>query len=127
MAMYGATVGKIGISATELSFNQATCGMVVGNILISYEYLYLLNKREDIINLATGSAQQNLSVGVIRDYTILLPDRTILKSFKNILEGIFVKMKNKTNESIFLTTLRDFLLPKLMSGQIKVNEIKADL
>ena len=88
IAMYGATVGKLGISSTMITFNQATCGMVVNTEVCCYEYLYLhlINQREKLKNLAIGSAQQNLSVSVIKEYNIIKPIKQIIEKFKNMIK-----------------------------------------
>ncbi len=126
MAMYGATVGKLGIISKELSFNQATCGMVVDETMQCYEYLYLwlLKERENIISLATGSAQQNLSVGVIKAYPIIRPSLKQITDFKKVAKGIFEIVENNQEENRNLNSIRDTLLPKLMSGEIRVSDLQ---
>ena len=121
IAMYGATVGKLGISSTMITFNQATCGMVVNTEVCCYEYLYLhlINQREKLKNLAIGSAQQNLSVSVIKEYNIIKPIKQIIEKFKNIIKPIYDKIECNQNNTQSLKSLRDELLPKLMRNEKK--------
>ncbi|QQE74731.1 restriction endonuclease subunit S [Brevibacillus composti] len=72
MAMYGATVGKLGILKTEMATNQACCNMVVEESKADYKFLFysLLNNRKKIISLANGAAQQNLNLSIIGDFEI---------------------------------------------------------
>src|SRR3989344_9327322 len=62
LAMYGATVGKLGILGIDASTNQA-CATFIPNENSDIKFLYyiLLRNRQRIISEATGSAQQNLS------------------------------------------------------------------
>ncbi len=124
MAMYGATVGRLGILTLDSCFNQAAVGIVPKDeIGAPYIYLYLFNERINLINLASGAAQQNLSVGVVKDFKVLIPSVKTLYDFNQIIGSIFNSIKNYTKESINLAQLRDTLLPKLMSGEINLDNI----
>lgn len=127
IAMYGATVGKLGIISKELSFNQATCGIIVNDELPSHEYLFqwLKYNRDSIINLATGSAQQNLSVSVIKNIQLLCPNKNIVTLYKGLIEPIFKYKEKIQYENSSLKELRDTLLPKLMSGEIRVSDFES--
>ena len=122
MAMYGATVGKLGIIKEEMCTNHACCNMVVDSNKCNYKFLYysLLYNRESIINLANGAAQQNLSVGVIGDYEINLPSLEEQEKIADILSSLDDKVElnnemNKTLEemaqSIFKRWFVDFEFP----------------
>ncbi|MBH8599639.1 restriction endonuclease subunit S [Thermoactinomyces sp. CICC 10523] len=122
IALYGATVGKLGILTRDTTFNQATCGMVVDEKYICHVYLYLtlLLNRDFIKSMATGSAQQNLSVSIIKNMKIIIPEPDVMKMFTNTVKPLYEKIKANQYESICLKNLRDTLLPKLMSGEIRV-------
>lgn len=72
MAMYGATVGQLGILKKEMATNQACCNMVVDETKADYRFLYysLLYNRSRIIGLANGAAQQNLNLSVIGEFEV---------------------------------------------------------
>lgn len=67
MAMYGATVGKLGILGRKMTTNQACCAMVPNPELLDNRYLFywLKQNRKQIQDLSNGAAQQNLSVRTI--------------------------------------------------------------
>lgn len=67
MAMYGATVGKLGILGRKMTTNQACCAMVTNPDLLDNRYLFywLKRNRREIQDLSNGAAQQNLSVRII--------------------------------------------------------------
>ena len=122
MAIYAApTVGRLGILTQEAAFNQATCGLVA-KPSVGYEfiYLYLLLSRSDLNNMANGAAQQNISVGKVRNFAVMKPDNQTILKFKEKIQPIFEKIKRNSEEIITLTNMRDSLLPKLISGEIEV-------
>lgn len=75
IAMYGATVGKLGILGTPMATNQACCAMVADEVSLHSQYLFywLLQNRRSIINLSNGAAQQNLSVRTIKNIALKIP------------------------------------------------------
>ena len=88
----------------------------------SKEYLFelFLFEREKILSQANGSVFSNLKTDILRALTIIVPQENVLNRFQNIIGQIFRSIQQKQEEIISLTTLRDTLLPKLMSGEIKV-------
>jgi type I restriction enzyme S subunit len=119
--MYGATVGKLSILSVEATFNQAALGMVAKETIgYPFVYLTLLRNRKQLVNLACGAAQQNLNAGNIKTYVSIIPPKHVMNDFNNVIMPIFDLIEKQNAESTRLSTLRDTLLPKLMSGQIKV-------
>ena len=75
MAMYGATVGKLGILGRLMTCNQAACAMIVNPSAGSNRFLFyrLLHDRPALTSLANGAAQQNLSGQVIKAFRFPCP------------------------------------------------------
>lgn len=92
------------------------------NSQLSYEYLYLLfvNMRKLLLAQANGSVFLNLKTDIIKTQLVTYPGEKIMDDFNKIICPLFQSMKNFYTETKNLSTLRDTLLPKLMSGQIKV-------
>ena len=126
MAIYASpTVGRLGILTNPATFNQAAVGIVPKeNVGSEFIYLSLLSERTNLNNLASGAAQQNLNVGIVKNYNILVPEQKALDRFNRLARSYFLLLKKNTEESRRLAELRDILLPKLMSGELKVNEIE---
>ena len=122
MAIYASpTVGRLGILTNESSFNQAAVGLVPkNNIGKEFIFLSLLSERDNLNNLASGAAQQNLNVGIVKNYRIIVPTQTILDNFNNIVCNIFESIRLRTEQMHHLSSIRDTLLPKLMSGELRV-------
>lgn len=104
MAMYGATVGKLGILAEEMTCNQASCALVVDENKAHYKYLYyiLLNHRELIKSLAIGAAQQNLSGARIKSFEFPLPPLNVQHEIADFLGLIDKKiiLNQQINETL---------------------------
>lgn len=92
------------------------------NSQLSYEYLYLLfiNMRKLLLTQANGSVFLNLKTDIVKAQAIIYPGKTIMDDFNKIICPLFQSMKNLYAEIKTLSTLRDTLLPKLMSGEIKI-------
>ncbi|RYE52022.1 MAG: restriction endonuclease subunit S [Sphingobacteriales bacterium] len=122
IAMYGATVGEVGIISQEATCNQAICAFLP-NDRYSYPFIYqyLLNNKADIISRAVGSAQQNISQDLLKRIMLVVPPTEILKLYHRTIESIFEKIENNVYEIRHLTKLRDSLLPKLIKGELTIN------
>ncbi len=125
IAMYGATVGEYAILAEPATCNQAVCGLIP-NDNFPYTFLFILTKynKENLIGLAGGSAQQNISQELIKDVEIPNSIEKI-KNYHKIVEPYFQKIKSNQTQIRILTQTRDTLLPKLMSGEVRVSELNA--
>lgn len=89
IAMYGATVGQVGILRKEMSTNQAICGILPNGVLTP-EYLnyFLLRMKSEFLKLAIGGAQANISQQIIRKTLIPLPPLPLQHSFAQKIEQI---------------------------------------
>ena len=90
--------------------------------IISAKYLYLWLKQLHIIG--TGTTQQQLTVPDFQKTEILVPSKEIVTLFTATVEPIFEKIWANQNENEKLSSLRDTLLPKLMSGELDVSDIE---
>jgi type I restriction enzyme, S subunit len=97
------------------------------NSFIEYPYLYLLTNDSDFIaNLrgrSNSGVQVNLSTDAIKESQIIIADKDTNKQFDFAVKPLFEKIKLNTEQIQTLTQNRDELLPKLMSGEIRVSEI----
>ncbi len=122
VALYGATAGQVSYLATEVSTNQAICSLTPKENYQAYNYLCLSNNTDILANMARGSAQQNLSKGLVESFQVISSSSQIMSVFEQILNPFFEKSIDHVKESQILAELRDRLLPKLMSGEIRVKE-----
>ncbi len=122
IAMYGATIGQVGVIVDESTCNQACCAVMPKFKGTSYEhaFMFFLSNKEGLRNLGQGAAQRNISQQVIREYEMVLPDEVILEMFRNHVGPFLAKIKNLQAMNRQLIKARDLLLPKLMNGELVV-------
>lgn len=122
MAMYGATIGRLGVLTEEASTNQACCGIIPinENFGNSYIYYWLLKNREHILSLRMGAAQENISQTIIKDLVVMKPDLKIIIEFNSKIDKINELKINLTVQNQKLKEARDILLPRLMNRTIEV-------
>lgn len=100
VAMYGATVGQVGILKSKMTTNQAICGIFPNEYFIpTYLYHFLLSKKEEYLKLATGGAQPNISQNIVRDTLVCCPPIATQQEFADKIEAI-EKQKELIKESI---------------------------
>lgn len=117
-------VGRVCIVTQDnLVLNQRVCILNPRN-LIDRGYVYTLSRtkllKTRMINIAKGTAQANLSPVETSKLSIVVPPRYILDKFGIIANEYMSEIISAYQENQRLSSLRDTLLPKLMSGEIKV-------
>lgn len=123
IAMYGATIGKVGILSIEATTNQAcACAIVYKNILFKYVFHYLIYQKEAFINKSKGGAQPNLSQEIIKKHEIPLPPIKEQQRIVNIIESLFAKLDRA--KELIENTLAQFeqnkmaILHKAFTGEL---------
>ena len=107
IAMYGATVGQVGIIKTPLCTNQAICSILPNNHFVPiFLYHFLLSKKNDFLKVAVGGAQPNISQAVIKQTIIGIPPLSLQQSFASKIEAIehqkaLVQQSITETESLF--------------------------
>lgn len=125
-AMYCVSKPQLAINMCECTTNQAVCSLIINDFdIMCYVYYYLISFGHPLTNLANGAAQQNLNKGLIEEFEIEIPNENDIKNTE--LKNHVLYRMNLTEQNKKLTELRDALLPKLMSGEIDVSNIKLDL
>lgn len=116
-----APIGYLAITEIPVAINQGYIAIVCDKI-VSNHFIYLWCKQNmDIIEgSGNGSVFQEISKSVFKQLTIAIPSKVILKEFDEIVTPLFEKVKTNQIQIRTLTTLRDTLLPKLMSGEVRV-------
>ncbi len=122
MVMDGASSGRI-----EIGFRGilgSTLAIIKSNgINNNLLYQFLKYKEQDIRNNTTGAAIPHADKSKIFEYTISLPTENTVSNFSSIQENISKMIFSNKSELKSLTHLRDTLLPKLISGELEINEI----
>ncbi len=114
-------VGRMGILTKPGCSNQAASGLIPKNEIGTY-FLFssLIFSRTFLGRIATGAAQQNISQDILKNHIIILPPILLISKFNKKIEAIFEQIKITQIQIQLLTKIRNILLPKLMSGEIRV-------
>ena len=116
------TIGRVGIAGTQLTTNEAIARFITNSV--NREYTYFLLKNFNYSKLgSTSSIATAVNSKIIKAMMILMPNDECLLNFKKLVGPIIDGIKKNEEEILHLTELRDTLLPKLMSGELKINEI----
>ena len=100
IAMYGATIGKIGILTFPATTNQACCACEVFNgIDKEFLFLFLLSHREEFIKMGGGGAQPNISKEKIINTYIPLPPFAEQKRIVNTVNVLFTKLESSRRKT----------------------------
>jgi type I restriction enzyme, S subunit len=127
MAIYAApTVGRLGILTQPSTFNQAACGLTPkeGMTTTSFLFYKLLEMRDYFNSLAQGAAQQNISVQKVSSAKIWLPPYETIKEFDKLAVPLMNLKRVLQAKNSNLRRTRDLLLPRLVSGEISVDEME---
>lgn len=117
-----APVGYLAITDIELAINQGYIAILEHeNFGCEYMYLWCKVNMDIIKNSANGSVFQEISKASFKKIPFLIPDDERVKSFNKQGKILFKKIKSNTKNIQTLEKLRDTLLPKLMSGEVRVN------
>ena len=129
IGMTGAEIGKCGIYYyEEPAFLNQRVGKFYSNndeintLPLVYTITRLPDFQQKILDNSTGSAQPNISADGIRSLKIVLPPTDILKEFINLINDTYSMIINNANENYKLKNIRDYLLPRLLSGEIDLSE-----
>lgn len=116
------TVGRVAIADKELTTNEAIARFILSDDKYM-EYLYLYLKKYDYNSLgSTSSIATAVNSKTIKGMQMLQPSDNVIDAFHIQVNPIFEKIRSLTKENSRLSTLRDTLLPRLMSGELEVPE-----
>ena len=124
-----ASPGEVSIVSKPSHTNQQV-NAVVPNEKCPTSWLYcaLANLRPEIIGMASGgSVTPNLNKGDFSRIKVIHPSNALMCSFDKNVRSLFDKILSNEDENQILTELRDTLLPKLMSGEIRVKDAEREV
>ena len=96
------------------------------NSIFSNEFLYLFfkYKKNELVTFGNGSVFTNLKTDILKNIEIFIPPKEILNEFNKIIKPIFKMILSSSQEVNKLINLKNYLLPKLMNGEIDVEKIE---
>ena len=120
-----APIGYIAIAAGEVTTNQGFKSVVPKpEIGTPFVYFFLKNTLQVIEGMASGSTFKEVSGSTMKNVPAVIPDAETLAQFSDFCAPIFEQQRTLEEQNQSLATLRDNLLPKLMSGEIDVSAVQ---
>ena len=119
-----APIGYIAIATNEVTTNQGFKS-VIPNENIGTAFMYFLLKwlLPTINGMASGSTFKEISGAGMKSVPVVIPDDYTIKKFNSLCEPIFQQQEVLEAENTRLSSIRDAILPKLISGELDVSDI----
>lgn len=123
IAITGATLGQVSILNIDACANQSVVG-VLENEDMPTEYIYpcVLTSLKRLLLQQTGAAQPHVNKNDIMNLPVILPPQHLMGDYMIKVKVLYQSIMNNESENVRLSSLRDFLLPMLMNGQVTFKE-----
>ena len=118
------TVGKVGLSGVPMAMNQSCYALVGKETHQLLVYFYTLKAVDRLKHKASGAVFDAITTRDFDSEQIMKLSDDDAKAFLCVAAPMFQEILNNSIENLRLSTLRDFLLPKLMSGEIDVSSVQ---
>jgi type I restriction enzyme S subunit len=121
-----APVGYLAVARVPVSVNQGFIAMICEGPLTNHYVLHwTLSNMEQIEGRASGTTFQEISKKNFRPMLALVPTRAVLSAFEVQVAPLYDKVTANLQQSRTVTAIRDALLPRLISGELRVGEAEA--
>lgn len=117
--------GRVGTHGVIQRFNTP-CWASDNTLVITspyYEFTNQILHRIDYASINRGSTQPLITQGDMKKVAVLVPDKDTFAKFEEFAGSLMAKWEANNNENVKLASLRDTLLPKLMSGELDLSDI----
>ncbi len=116
------TVGKVCLTACDMAMNQSNYAIkAIDGYSQCYVFFLVKSVVERLIKKSNGAVFSAITSKDF-DEEILIPSQKAVEDFTNVIDGFFRRIFTNGTENSRLSTLRDTLLPRLMSGELEVPE-----
>ena len=118
-----APIGYLAITEVPVSINQGIIAMICNKDLPNYYMLYWTDlNMETIKSNAGGTTFAEISKRNFRPIPVIIPSKIVLNTFAQQVGPLHRQMVFNQQESVLLSSLRDTLLPKLISGELRIQD-----
>jgi type I restriction enzyme S subunit len=123
IAITGATLGQVSLAEIATCANQSIVGVLGSSSLPSvYIYFWIKENIDRLIASQTGGAQQHINKNNVNDLLTVCPSEFVMRAFYATASPMFDRIKQSCFESQTLGSVRDALLPKLTSGEVRIED-----
>lgn len=119
-----APIGYLALAKTPMAINQGYIAIPSSKNLSSEYIIYWLeNIMDDIKGMAGGTTFAEISKSAFKTINLVIPSKNIVDEFTRLAHQHFEKVVSNTRQITALTNLRDTLLPKLISGELSLEDL----
>ena len=124
IAITGSTLGQVSLLEIDSCTNQSVVG-VIPNKNLPYEFIYPYIKAniDELLSHKTGGAQQHINSQNVKNLKVIVPNKKSLEQYTDLISPIYEMISKNCFEIEYISSIRDTLLPKLMTGEIDVSKI----
>lgn len=118
------SVGECALLGRDMTMNQTCYGLrgkdEIGSCFV---YLMTINKIQELKQQSYGTIFDTITRKTFNEISVVIPPKELLKQFEDIILPLFQSILKNTEQSRTLAALRDTLLPKLISGEVRVPDV----
>lgn len=124
MAMYGATIGRLGILQDDAATNQACCAILANkSINTKFLFYYLYKQRDNIVSLGSGAGQPNISQQIVQCLTVFLPSAIAEQSaIASVLSSMDDEISALEAKKAKYEQIKQGMMQQLLTGKIRLVE-----
>jgi type I restriction enzyme S subunit len=122
----GATTGRFCLFASDMAMNQ-TCYALFSDRRPFWLYCAFANVVEGLVHAAHGSVFDTITTKTFAQANVVNPGARLFDEFEELAGALYHRARASTLESRTLAETRDYLLPKLMSGEVRVRDAEREL
>lgn len=116
----GATTGRLTMFAKDMAMNQTCYGLRMNSGNHFYGYSHATHFISSLVYEAHGSIFDTITTKTFRSSQVILPSVTHTKLYETSTQSLFARILENEYQSEVLAELRDTLLPKLISGELRI-------
>jgi type I restriction enzyme, S subunit len=107
------------------AINQGLAGLVPREMSASYAWGWCIANLDRIKANAGGSTFPEISKSTLRKLPMLAPSQHVARAFATIADALVARIANSAKEASALASLRDALLPRLISGELRIDPARS--
>lgn len=120
-----APIGYLAFATRPVAINQGLAGVVGKDVSTAYAWLWCMTNIDLFFTVAGGSTFPEISKGALRRLPMIVPTVTVSRAFAACVDPIVERLITLARENADLATLRDTLLPRLISGELRIKDVEA--
>ena len=120
----GATTGRMVLFGSDMAMNQTCYALATTTETPFALYCRVREEIDGLVHSAHGSVFDTITTSTFESSRIVLPPQPLLNTFEGRAAPVFQRVLKNSHESRTLAALRDALLPKLISGKLRLGDAK---